>query len=105
MTDESRSVVVTIVNPQGLHLRPMDMFVKLANQYQSKIEVLRAGERVDAKSMLAMMTLAAVQGTQLRVEATGPDAAAALEALAALVARGFGEMDEAPTAPSNANSQ
>jgi phosphotransferase system HPr (HPr) family protein len=98
MADVSRSVVVTIVNPQGLHLRPMHMFVQLASKYQSKIEILRAGERVDAKSLLAMMTLGAVQGTQLRVEADGPDAEAALDALSALVARGFGEMDEASTA-------
>lgn len=105
MADVSRSVVVTIQNPQGLHLRPMDLFVKLASQFKSKIEVLRAGERVDGKSMLAMMTLAAVQGTQLRVEATGPDADAALDALAALVARGFGEMDEAQTATSNATGR
>jgi len=102
MADVSRSVVVTIQNAQGLHLRPMDLFVRLSNQFKSKIEVLRAGERVDGKSMLAMMTLASVQGTQLRVEATGPDAEAALDALAALVARGFGEMQEAQAVPSNA---
>lgn len=72
----------------------MGLFAKLASEFQAKIEILRAGERIDGKSIMAMMTLAAEQGTQLRVEATGPDAAAALDALAALVDRGFGEMDE-----------
>ena len=71
-----RTVVVT--NPQGLHARPADMFVKLASKYQSNIEVIKDGERVDGKSILAILTLAAVQGTQLRIEATGPDAEAAL---------------------------
>lgn len=101
MENMSRSVTVTVANPQGMHLRPLDMFVRLANQFKAKIEVLRAGERLDAKSMLTMMTLAAVQGTQLRIEATGPDADAAIHAMADLVARGFGEMEgtPAPNAP------
>ena len=58
----SRTVVVT--NPQGLHARPADLFVKLASQYQATIEVIKDGERVDGKSILAILTLAAVQGTQ-----------------------------------------
>jgi phosphocarrier protein len=80
---------VVVANPQGLHARPADLFVKLASQYQSTIEVIKDGERVDGKSILAILTLAAVQGTQLRIEATGPDAEAALEALAELVLRQF----------------
>jgi phosphotransferase system HPr (HPr) family protein len=82
-----RTVVVN--NVQGLHARPADLFVKLASQYESNIEVIKDGERVDGKSILAILTLAAVQGTQLRIEATGPDAEAALDALADLVLRGF----------------
>ncbi len=85
----SRTVVVT--NPQGVHARPADMFVKLASQYESKIEVIKDGERVDGKSILAMLTLAAVEGTTLKLEGTGPDAEAAVAALAELVLRDFDE--------------
>jgi phosphocarrier protein HPr len=86
-------VVRTVVvgNPQGLHARPADLFVKLASRYQSTIVVIKDGERVDGKSILAILTLAAVQGTQLRIEANGPDAEDALTALAELVLRDFDE--------------
>ena len=89
MAQASASRTVVIGNPQGLHARPADLFVKLASRYESNIEVIKDGERVDGKSILAILTLAAVQGTQLRIEATGPDAEAALEALADLVLRNF----------------
>ncbi len=85
----ARTVVVT--NPQGMHARPADLFVKLASQYQSRIEVIKDGERVDGKSILAMLTLAAVEGTQLQIEATGPDASAALDALTELVLHNFAD--------------
>ena len=85
----SRTVVVT--NPQGLHARPADLFVKLASQYQATIDVTKDGERVDGKSILAILTLAAVQGTELTIEASGPDAEVALNALSELVARNFDE--------------
>jgi phosphocarrier protein len=84
-----RTVVVT--NPQGLHARPADLFVKLASRYESTIEVIKDGERVDGKSILAILTLAAVQGTNLRIEANGPDAEAALQALTELIVRDFDE--------------
>lgn len=88
----SRAVrVVTVANPQGLHARPADMFVKLAAQFESTIEVVKDNERVDGKSILAILTLAAVQGTQLHIEATGPDAEQALCALAKLVEQQFAE--------------
>jgi phosphotransferase system HPr (HPr) family protein len=85
----TRTVIVT--NPQGLHARPADLFVKLACQYQSRIEVIKDGERVDGKSILNILTLAAVEGTQLEIVAIGPDAEAALDALAELVRTNFSE--------------
>ena len=91
MTEEKASRTVTVMNPQGLHARPVDMFVKLANQFTSNIEIIKEGERVDGKSILSVLTLAAEQGTRLSIEATGHDANAALDALAALVASGFAE--------------
>ena len=91
MADGVVSRTVVVGNPQGLHARPADLFVKLASQYQAIIEVIKDGERVDGKSILAILTLAAVQGTQLRIEATGPDAETAIDALAQLVLRNFEE--------------
>jgi len=91
MTDGTLNRKVVVTNPQGLHARPADLFVKLASKYQSKIEVIKDGERVDGKSILAILTLAAVEGTELCIQATGPDAAEALQALAELVVRNFDE--------------
>ena len=83
----SRKVVVT--NPQGLHARPADQFVKLASRFASRVELVKGSERVDGKSILSLLTLAATEGTQLSIEATGSDAEQALEALADLVAHNF----------------
>lgn len=88
-----RTVVVT--NPQGLHARPADLFVKLANRFESRIELVKDSERVDGKSILSILTLAAVEGTTLSIEATGHDAEQALDALVELIAQNFAE-DETP---------
>ena len=82
---------VTITNPQGLHTRPADMFVKVALKYQAKVEVVTNSERIDGKSILSILTLAATEGTVLRLEASGPDAEAALDELVELIANNFGE--------------
>lgn len=91
MADGTVTRTVVITNPQGMHARPADGFVKLASQFESKIEVIKDGERVDGKSILAILTLAAVEGTKLQIEVTGPDAEAALAALTDLVRRNFDE--------------
>jgi phosphotransferase system HPr (HPr) family protein len=83
---------VTVRNPQGLHLRPADLFVRMAMQFTSHIEIVKDGERFDGKSILSLMTLAAAQGTELVLLARGQDAEAALDALAELFGRGFDEM-------------
>jgi phosphocarrier protein HPr len=97
MTEQVVVRVVIVTNPQGLHARPADMFVKTACQYKSKIEVVKDNERIDGKSILNILTLAATEGTELRIEATGPDAEAALEALAELVRINFSETDTPET--------
>jgi len=81
----------TIVNKYGLHARPAVQFVETANQYNCKIEVSNGTLAVDAKSIMSVMRLAATKGTVLRIAADGDDAEAAVEALAKLVAEGFGE--------------
>lgn len=91
MAEHTEIRIVRVGNPQGLHARPAELFVKTAGQFQAKIEVNKNGHRVDGKSILNILTLAAVQGTELSLEATGPDAQAALDALSELFARDFDE--------------
>jgi phosphocarrier protein len=82
---------VTIVNSLGLHARPAAQIVRLASSFASHIEVGRPDMMVNAKSIMGVMMLAAEHGSTLVVRADGPDADRALDALAALVATGFGE--------------
>ena len=84
---------VTIQNPQGLHARPAELLARVALKYESDIDVVRDGVRVDAKSILNVLTLGAGPGCELVFEARGTDAEEALEALARLVASNF-ENDE-----------
>lgn len=84
---------VAITNPQGLHARPADLFVKTANRFASRITVVKENERFDGKSILEVLSLAAEQGTQLLLEAAGPDAQQAIDALVALVEQDFREPD------------
>jgi phosphocarrier protein HPr len=88
----TRSVVVA--NPNGLHMRPASLIAKLANQYESRIELVRGNERVDGKSMLEIVTLVAEHGTNLTIEASGPDAEAAVESLVELFASKFADVEE-----------
>jgi phosphocarrier protein len=80
---------VTVVNPLGLHARAAARFVRLAGQFRSGVHVSRGARRVDGKSILGLLLLSAARGTILDISAEGDDAAQALEALCALVARGF----------------
>lgn len=91
MDDNRISRSVTVVNPEGIHARPADMFVRLANGFSSAIEVSKNGQSVDGKSILGILTLAAEEGTQLEIGASGEDAEKAIEALARLVQDGFAE--------------
>ena len=76
---------MTVGNQQGLHARPADLFARLANQFDSTIEVVKDEQRVNGKSILDILMLAAVQGTTLTIVATGHDADAAVEALTQIV--------------------
>jgi phosphocarrier protein HPr len=86
MSGKSASRELTVTNPQGLHLRPAHAFVTLANQFASRIEIEKDGERVDGKSILSILALAVAQGTQICLRAIGDDAETALDALAQLLA-------------------
>jgi phosphocarrier protein len=85
----SREVVVGI--EQGLHARPADLVAREARKWQSRIELVADRQRADGKSILDLLTLAAESGTRLVVEATGPDAREAVEAIGRLFDRNFTE--------------
>lgn len=82
-----------IVNPLGVHARPAAEFVKTANRFSAAVEIRRGEMSVNGKSIMGVMMLAAECGATIVIKATGDDAEAALEALCALVAAGFNEMD------------
>jgi phosphocarrier protein HPr len=84
---------VTVVNRQGLHARPADLFARMASQFDATIQVSKGHDCVDGKSILSILTLAAGEGCQLEIIASGRDADAALAALSELVEQGF-EVDE-----------
>ena len=88
---EPASVKVTITNKLGLHARPAMAFADTAAQFKSDIHVIKAGNKFDGKSIMNLMMLAATQGTELEIAATGPDADEALSALKKLVESQFDE--------------
>ena len=90
---DERSLVreVVVANSQGLHARPADMLAREARKWRSRIELVSHAQRVDAKSILEVLTLAAEAGTRLVIEATGPDAGEAIDAIAGLFERKFNE--------------
>ena len=83
---------VEFINKTGLHARPASDFVMLAKKYESKITICKeGGEPVNAKSVVRLLAEGIGQGTKAELAAEGVDEAEAIEALAALVASGFGE--------------
>ncbi len=82
---------VDICNERGLHARASAKFVKLAAGFDAEVTVTKDGTRVDARSIMGLMMLAAGPGCVVEISAEGPQAAEAVEALAALVAARFDE--------------
>jgi phosphocarrier protein len=82
---------VQIVNRNGLHARPAAEIVKLAAKFQSEITIVKDDLDVNGKSIMGVMMLAAEHGSIILLRAEGPDADAALDALATLVGNKFGE--------------
>jgi phosphocarrier protein HPr len=81
----------TIVNQEGLHARPAARIVRLANGFAAEIQLAKDGLEVNGKSIMGVMMLAAECGSSIIIRADGPDAEQAVQALAELVASGFGE--------------
>ncbi len=81
----------TISNKLGLHARPSAQLTQVASRFASEVWIAKGGRRVNAKSIMGVMMLAAGCGSVVSVDANGPDEAAALDAVGALIASGFGE--------------
>jgi phosphocarrier protein len=82
----------TINNKLGLHARPSAQLTQVAGRFKSEIYIARDGRRVNAKSIMGVMMLAAGPGAIVTVDAEGPDEQAALEAIGALITSRFGEV-------------
>ena len=82
---------LTIINRLGLHARPSALFVKTASRFRAEIWVEKDGERVNGKSIMGLMMLAAGQGSKLQVLCEGPDAESALSEIEAIILRKFDE--------------
>lgn len=82
---------VTISNKLGLHARASAKLTKLAGSFRSEVHMARNGRRINAKSIMGVMMLAAGLGSEVEIETDGPDEQAALDALLALVNDKFGE--------------
>lgn len=72
---------IKIKNPQGLHARPASTFVRIANKYESDITVKKGSEKVNGKSIMGLLMLAANEGSLIEVEISGSDAEQALQEL------------------------
>ena len=91
-TESGHRAKVTICNTLGLHLRPASQLVKLAGQFnQCEITLCKDGQTINAKSIMGVIMLAAEQGSELIIEATGPGSEQAVAALYEIIESGFGE--------------
>lgn len=82
---------MVISNKLGMHLRPAQQFVQTVLRFQCDVHVHKDGQRVNAKSIMGLLTLAASKGTRITIICEGEDAEEAMEAVRALIQSGFGE--------------
>ncbi|MCL4774645.1 MAG: HPr family phosphocarrier protein [Burkholderiaceae bacterium] len=82
---------VVVVNRLGLHARPSARLTAVASKFRSEVWLTKGSRRINAKSIMGVMMLAAARGSTLLVETDGPDEAEALAAMKELIGSGFGE--------------
>ena len=82
---------IKIINKLGLHARAAAKFVTMASQYSSNVHLVLKGQRINGKSIMGVMMLAASQGTELTLSTDGEDESSAMEALDELIRNRFGE--------------
>lgn len=81
----------TIENKTGIHARPASLFVQTASKFKSKVQIKAKGKTVDAKSILMIMSMGLVKGTEITISADGEDEAEAVKTLKELVDAKFNE--------------
>ena len=91
--NEMRQKDITIINKLGLHARAAAKFVTLASQFESNIEVARNQQKVNGKSIMGVMMLAASRGTTLTISADGPDEDSAMQQIEGLILDRFQESE------------
>ncbi len=91
MKDAKKKIIghFTVLNDRGLHCRPSTEIVKCSNQFKCEIFFSYKKMRINAKSLFAVLTLAAPRGANIKIEASGDDASAAIEALIELSEKSF----------------
>lgn len=90
-SEPSTSKEFVIKNRLGLHARAAAQFVRLVNKFESDVTLMKDSYEINGKSILGVLSLAAVQGTTIKIVATGNDAREALKQIELLVESGFGE--------------
>ena len=88
---EPRRAIAKITNKRGLHARASAKVVEASARFQSEITIIKDGTRVNGRSIMGLMMLAASMGSEIIVEVAGPDADAAMTAMLALIDAKFGE--------------
>ena len=92
MTKKTEMKIIAVIeNTLGLHARPAALFVQLANKFQSDVFVEKKGQKVNGKSIMGIMTLAAGKGQKITITADGNDDKEAIKALSKLLKDKFGE--------------
>ncbi len=91
MADQEHSRVLKIRNKLGLHARAAAVFVKTSSKYRSKVRIIKDGYEVNGKSILGVLSLAAINGSEIQVIASGSDSDKAIKGIQELVESGFGE--------------
>jgi phosphocarrier protein len=86
-----KTATATIVNKLGLHARPSALLVTTASRFESEVWITKDSLRVNGKSIMGVMMLAAEKGSQLTFEVDGPDEDTALQELIRVIESGFGE--------------
>lgn len=94
-SDPSVTRTVMIVNRKGLHARASAKLARLAGDYDARVIIRHEAEAADARSIMDLLMLVAHKGCEIEISGSGPQSQEAVEAIAALVADGFGEDDRA----------
>jgi phosphocarrier protein HPr len=92
MTSAIQHCTVTVQNPEGLHMRPAGKLAQVATGFQCQIELERAGQVADCRSILSLLTLGATQGCELVLRAQGPDADEAIRVIRGMFDNHFDEL-------------